>query len=169
MYKRILLAFDGSEEGRRALREGALLARLCGARVFLLSAFNGSAGMTLGDSVYPGPIAQENERLSAILDDGVEKLKALGIQADARLMMGDPMESIRQYAVEVGADLVVLGHRRQSLLERWWSGSANSYLTDQLGCSILIGRLEVNDVAFAQAAGASKTSTFGEVTSLAQQ
>ena len=37
MYKRILLAYDGSVEGRTALREGALLARQCGADVFLLS------------------------------------------------------------------------------------------------------------------------------------
>ena len=37
MYKRILLAYDGSIEGRTALREGALLARQCGAEVFLLS------------------------------------------------------------------------------------------------------------------------------------
>ena len=37
VYKRILLAYDGSVEGRTALREGALLARQCGAEVFLLS------------------------------------------------------------------------------------------------------------------------------------
>ena len=37
MYKRSLLAYDGSVEGRTALREGALLARQCRANVFLLS------------------------------------------------------------------------------------------------------------------------------------
>jgi nucleotide-binding universal stress UspA family protein len=37
MYSRILLAYDGSVEGRTALREGALLAKQCGAQVFLLS------------------------------------------------------------------------------------------------------------------------------------
>ena len=37
MYQRILLAYDGSLEGRTALREGALMARQCGAEVFLLS------------------------------------------------------------------------------------------------------------------------------------
>ena len=34
---RIVLAYDGSREGRSALREGALLARKLGAQVFLLS------------------------------------------------------------------------------------------------------------------------------------
>ena len=37
MYKRVLLAYDGSIEGRRALREGAKLAQLCHADVFLLA------------------------------------------------------------------------------------------------------------------------------------
>jgi hypothetical protein len=37
MYKRSLLAYEGSAEGRTALREGALLARQRGAKVFLLS------------------------------------------------------------------------------------------------------------------------------------
>ena len=40
MYKRILLAYDGSREGLVALREGALLAKRQGARVFLLSVQN---------------------------------------------------------------------------------------------------------------------------------
>jgi len=37
MYKKVLLAYDGSIEGRLALREGAKLAQLCGAEVFLLA------------------------------------------------------------------------------------------------------------------------------------
>ena len=37
MYKKVLLAYDGSIEGRRALREGAKLAQLCRAEVFLLA------------------------------------------------------------------------------------------------------------------------------------
>ena len=37
MYNKVLLAYDGSIEGRRALREGAKLAQLCRAEVFLLA------------------------------------------------------------------------------------------------------------------------------------
>ena len=37
MYTKVLLAYDGSIEGRRALREGAKLAQLCRAEVFLLA------------------------------------------------------------------------------------------------------------------------------------
>jgi len=37
LYKKVLLAYDGSIEGRLALREGAKLAQFCGAEVFLLA------------------------------------------------------------------------------------------------------------------------------------
>ena len=55
---------------------------------------------------------------------------------------------IGEYALEVGADLVVVGHRRRNLLERWWSGDAGGYISDHIGCSLLIARNAVSDKAF---------------------
>jgi nucleotide-binding universal stress UspA family protein len=54
MYKRILLAYDGSVEGRTALREGALLARQCGAQVFLLSVLVDTGTFLLADVAHAG-------------------------------------------------------------------------------------------------------------------
>src|SRR5882724_7791095 len=50
LYKKVLLAYDGSIEGRRALREGAKLAQFCGAEVFLLGACLNSRCSILGES-----------------------------------------------------------------------------------------------------------------------
>jgi len=47
MYGKVLLAYNGSVEGRLALREGAKLAKLCGAEVFLLAVVNISSGTRL--------------------------------------------------------------------------------------------------------------------------
>ena len=48
MYQRILLAYDGSIEGRTALREGALLARRFNAQVFVLSVIREAGGHQAG-------------------------------------------------------------------------------------------------------------------------
>ena len=41
MFKRVLLYYDGSEVGRRALKRGAELAILVGAKVYVLSIIPG--------------------------------------------------------------------------------------------------------------------------------
>ena len=53
MYSRILLAYDGSVEGRTALREGAVLARQCGAQVFLLSVLADMGPLLLSEVIVP--------------------------------------------------------------------------------------------------------------------
>ena len=57
MYKKVLLAYDGSVEGRRALREGAKLAQLCQAEVFLLAVVEVSSIMTPEAGLTPLPEA----------------------------------------------------------------------------------------------------------------
>ena len=61
MYKRILLAYDGSVEGRTALREGALLAKQCGAEVFLLSVLTDTGTLLLSEVTLAGATVQMEE------------------------------------------------------------------------------------------------------------
>ncbi|TAJ71522.1 MAG: universal stress protein [Phenylobacterium sp.] len=140
MYKRVLLAYDGSIEGRSALREGALLAKHCEARVFLLSIVAETAGVRLAESVYAGVIAKEGEVYQGILDEGAERLKQLGLSAVAALEFGEPAPTIAGFARRVEADLVVVGHRHRGALERWWTGSTSAHLLDLVECSLLIAK-----------------------------
>jgi nucleotide-binding universal stress UspA family protein len=148
MYKRIVLAYDSSREGRAALREGALLAKRCNAQVFLLSVAATSVGLNVSESTYPGPVAHHEATQRALLAEGVQRLMELGFSPSSELVSGDPTQAIGAYARRVGADLVVVGHRRQSLLERWWSGSAGGYLLDRIDCSLLISRRSISDAEF---------------------
>jgi nucleotide-binding universal stress UspA family protein len=88
MYTKVLLAYDGSIEGRRALREGAKLAQLRRAEVFLLAVvelapiISPDAGLTI-------PIDEQTANYKAVLAEGVERLKALGFSPTSRLETGD--------------------------------------------------------------------------------
>lgn len=148
MYRRIVLAYDGSREGRAALREGALLARRLGAEIFLLAVVAESPGMRVAEGAHAGAIVYQLETYKTILDEAVSGLRQLGISLQAKLAQGDPAQEIAAYARQVGADLVVVGHRRQSLLQRWWSGSSGAYLSDHLNCSLLIARTEISQQEF---------------------
>jgi nucleotide-binding universal stress UspA family protein len=48
-------------------------------------------------------------------------------------------------ANEVGSDLVVVGHHKQSTLARWLVGSVTATLIDRLNCSLLTGCLYVSE------------------------
>jgi len=80
----------------------------------------------------------------------VERLKALGFSPTARLEVGDAGQKIAEVAEEIGAQLVVVGHRPQGPLARWWFGSVGSYLVKRLRCSVLVGQTEISDDEFEQ-------------------
>lgn len=141
MYRRILLAYDGSLAGRQALGEGALLAKQCGAQVFLLSVVAETPGMRIGETGFAGAMVSNAESYKAVFDEGVARLREFGFECKAKLVTGEPTQEIGAYAREIDADLVVVGHRKQSLLSRWWSGSVGAYLADNVSCSILISRM----------------------------
>ncbi len=148
MYERILLAYDGSREGLIALREGALLARRCKAQVFLLSVLPETEGLRMAEGVYGDVVGQQINTYKALLERGVAVAKQLGLEPVAKLVVGEPAPQIGAFAREVRADLVVLGHRRQNLLQRWWSGGTGAYISDHVTCSVLIGRKAISDEAF---------------------
>src|ERR1700680_4586881 len=110
MYRKVLLAYDGSIEGRRALREGAKLAQLCRAEVFLLAVVELSS-IVAPDAGLAFPIDEQTVTYKSILAEGVERLKALGFSPTARLETGDAGHKIAEFAEEIGAHLVVVGHR----------------------------------------------------------
>jgi nucleotide-binding universal stress UspA family protein len=148
MYRRILLAYDGTREGAIALREGALLAKQCGAKVFALSVLPETEGVLMAEGVYGDVVGQQMEEYRGVLERGVAVLKRLGVDPVAKLVVGEPAPCIGAYAREVKADLVVLGHRRQNLLQRWWSGGTGAYISDHVTCSVLIARNVISDEAF---------------------
>lgn len=153
MYKNILLAYDGTVEGALALREGALLARTCGAQVILLSVVSDTTsaiGLTegVGDSV-----GQDIDGHKSLLKQAVAWLDAHGFKPVTKLVVGEPAQAIGAVAREVNADLVVVGHRRKNAFSRWWSGSTQAYLSDHVGCSILIACNPTGDEAFDEAIG----------------
>jgi nucleotide-binding universal stress UspA family protein len=148
VYKRIVLAYDGSREGLVALREGALLARANGAKVFLLSVVQLTAGVPIGEGVYTDMVGERVEGYQALLAAGAGVAKQLGLEVESKLEMGEPAPQIGAFANEIGADLVVLGHRRQNALERWWSGGTGSYVSDHVKCSVLIASNAISDADF---------------------
>jgi nucleotide-binding universal stress UspA family protein len=149
LYKKVLLAYDGTIEGRRALREGARIAQLCGSEVFLLAVAEVSAGTVGLEGGYVIPMTEQVETYEKILAEGVERLKAMGFLPTAKLSVGEAGREIAKVALEIGSNLVVVGHRPDGPLARWFR-SVGTYLVKNLRCSVLVAQTEIGDEEFAQ-------------------
>jgi nucleotide-binding universal stress UspA family protein len=135
MYKTILLAYDGSQDGLEALRQGADLARLCRARVHLFAVAGQALDIALSAADLP---EREYDDIRRSLEEGARSLRESGLEVDVRLGVGNPPEKIGSMAREVQADLIVVGHRTQSALLRWWNGSTGAFLLTHAPCSLLV-------------------------------
>lgn len=139
MYKRMLLAYDGSREGRVALKQGAELAQMAQGEVCLLAVLKFPAGMSMAMGVIPeGFLSDEQKHVDEVLAEGAQHLRERGISVQPRSVYGEPIEKIIEAAKQFHADLIVLGHRPRSAMARWWQGSVSMSLLDHVPCSLLI-------------------------------
>ncbi len=148
MYERIVLAYDGTKEGLIALREGALLAKRFQAQVFILSVVPDTDRVALADTLYVDYVGAQVEGYRGLLEHARQVSEQLGLKPVTRLVSGEPAVQISAFAREVQADLVVLGHQRRSLFQRWWSGASGAYVSDLVDCSVLVGRRQISAEAF---------------------
>jgi nucleotide-binding universal stress UspA family protein len=140
MYKRILLAYNGTAEGRAALLACAELAAFIKAETHLLSVASLPTSMFLTEGFLPEEvIEEEKKRMQRILDEGVADMTAQGFAVTGHLAVGEPVEEIAGVADRLACDLIVVGHKqKQSFATRWWSGSVGASLLDYAPCSILV-------------------------------
>jgi nucleotide-binding universal stress UspA family protein len=139
-YQRILLAYNGSKEGRRALLEMCDLATFLGAETHLLAVASMPPSLFLTEGFVPEELLEEEKkRTQAVLDEGIARLRERGFNAKGHLAVGEPVEEICRLAKGLGTQLIVVGHNQNtSFAARWWKGSVGASLLDYAPCSILI-------------------------------
>ena len=134
----ILLCYDGSREGRAALREGADVVLSQNGEAYLLAICRSLVDSAIPEGVTPALCEGEDRRAQGLLDEGVAWLRERGVAAQGSLEYGNPADVIAETARRIGADLIVVGHRHRSAIARWWSASDEESLLDRVECSILV-------------------------------
>ena len=140
MYKRILMAYNGTREGRTALFACAEIAAFGHAETHLLAVASMPSSMFLTEGFLPEElIEEEKKRMQGVLDEGLSALKERGFSVAGHLAVGEPVEEICRLASEMKCDLIVVGHKqKQSFAARWWRGSVGATLLDYAPCSLLV-------------------------------
>ena len=140
MFRRILVAFDGSAASRLALDECMRLAPGTDSDVHLVGILHPPPIYLLaGEFVAEPPADDGREALEADLDAARAQLSNAGIKVHAQLQSGDPIDIITRVAQQLDIDLVILGHPRSTrFAQRWWRGDVDALLIERIRCSILL-------------------------------
>jgi nucleotide-binding universal stress UspA family protein len=139
MFKRVLLCYDASEHGRRALKQGAELAISMGAEVYVLAIVPSWADTAMHMSRVAGHASFDSETdYRKILDESLVWLKARDVTASAHLAHGEVIDVILEFAKRLKSDLIVVGQYPKSGSARWWSGATKKSLSENSPCSVFI-------------------------------
>src|SRR4026209_2790812 len=105
-YRKILLAYNGSQEGKRALFECADLAAFLQAETHLLPVASMPPSLfPTGGSGPEGLLEEEKKRPQTVLDEGIRTLRDRGFAATGHLAVGEPVEEVVRLAEGIGVEL----------------------------------------------------------------
>src|ERR1700730_17343831 len=111
MFKHVLLCYDGSKAGRAALKQGAELALLVGARVHVLSIISSEVPdpVVLAGAAGCACVVDREGDYRKLLDESIEWLRVRGVAATGSLADGNTLEEIVAHAKLLAVDLIVVG------------------------------------------------------------
>jgi nucleotide-binding universal stress UspA family protein len=141
MYKRILLAYDGSDAGQKALLDCQDLAQWSDAELFLIAVMPSAMSFVgLEGGVYDMELEErEKKKHQAVLEDGLRRLAKCSRSPHGEVLVGEAVDEITKYARKMEANLIVVGHKHlDSWAARWWRGSISGALIEHAPCSVLV-------------------------------
>jgi nucleotide-binding universal stress UspA family protein len=125
-YEQILLAYDGSKNAQSALSRAASLAETCRARLTIV--------VVVPPSAYEETVKSGNE----VLGKAVAKARRTVGDVTGVLRDGQAADEILAAAEEQRADLVVIGRRGLSAVERLLMGGTSSAVVAHSKCDVLV-------------------------------
>ncbi|MGC8584435.1 MAG: universal stress protein [Thermoproteus sp.] len=133
--KTIVVAYDGSEHSKKALLYAISLARQTKAKLYLVYVVDTSLAELYSIPQAYDKIKKKGEELLA-----EARGSCAGLDAECKLLEGDPAEEIIKFAKDVRADLIVIGSRGLSRLKRILLGSVSARVATEAATSVLIVR-----------------------------
>lgn len=140
MFKKILLAYDGSQGADRALTAGIELAKIHGAELWALAVeeklprFSGTIDEVQEEKQFA------NEQYGRLLEAAEAQAREAGIDLKTLMQPGHPAQTIVAVAKEGAFDLLLVGHTGLSGVWAAFLGTTAEKVSRHAPCSVLIVR-----------------------------
>jgi len=146
MYHVIVVGTDGSETAAGALHHAAGLAKLGGAVLHIVHAYQivstSHAAMATSFPGWTEDLEEVNAGIAAaselVCARAADEIRHEGVPVETHARPGDAADLLVAIAEEVGADLVVVGNRGMTGVRRFVLGSVPNKVSHHCPCSLLI-------------------------------
>jgi nucleotide-binding universal stress UspA family protein len=145
MFVHIVVGTDGSETAGNAVRQAIELAKISGAKLDIVSAYEPISGERLrGESAeVPGDVrhgVNPREDVNLTLDSAAGEAKQQEVEVHTYPREGDPADAILDVAEEIDADLIVVGNKGMTGAKRFLLGSVPNKISHHAPCGVWIVR-----------------------------
>ena len=143
MYRKVLVAYNGTPGSRCALREVVRIVSDASVEVHLAGVVSHPAEFLAGGQdggpgvVFSGESARKE--MEEHLREGRKFLIDQGLNITDHLLIGEPVDVVSELVSKLGIDLLIVGYPRGTpVVLRWWRGSVGKWLIERIPCSILV-------------------------------
>lgn len=147
VYKKIMVATDGSEHVRRAVETAVEIAKISGSKLYAVYVINYG-----GPSIaYPGNAGWERVTLEYFRTEGREatayvenSAKTENVEVESVILEGNPANEIVDFAEENDIDLIVMGTLGRTGIQRFLLGSVAENVVRHSKKAVLVVRGETS-------------------------
>jgi nucleotide-binding universal stress UspA family protein len=145
VFRSIVVGTDGSETAAKAVEAAVSLARLTGATLELVSAYEPVSSQRLRSEARQVPadlqwMVNPREDVDATLAEAAERAAEAGLQTRTYAREGDPADAILDVAEELGSELIVVGNKGMTGAKRFLLGSVPNKVSHHAPCAVMIIR-----------------------------
>ncbi|MGO8954574.1 MAG: universal stress protein [Rhodomicrobium sp.] len=137
MFKKILVANDGSDGAARALSAAIKLAKEHGAELHMISVEEMPRFPASVDEVIEEK-EEANHVYEAVMSRAVAQAQAEGVKLAAHVLAGHPVSTIADFVEREGFGLLVVGYMGHSALYNRIIGSTTDRLVEHAPCNVLV-------------------------------
>jgi nucleotide-binding universal stress UspA family protein len=140
MFKKILVAVDGSEHGLHAARTAGNLARAMNTEKLRIVVAFDAVPPYLGEPNLQYAIDARMKEAQTILQAAVDAVGDVPAEIHTELIEGSPAEAIINVAITRESDVIVMGSRGLGTLAGMVLGSTSQKVVNHAPCPVLIIR-----------------------------
>jgi nucleotide-binding universal stress UspA family protein len=145
LFTRIVVGTDGSQTATEAVSRAVELAKLTGAQLNIVSAYEPipKRQVEVEQEGAPRDVQYEinpREDVNLVLEAAAASARKEGLEVQTHPVEGNPADGILEVAEKTGADLIVVGNKGMTGARRFLLGSVPNNVSHHAPCSVMVIR-----------------------------